>query len=136
MTAVKTAETIESQNHSALWYAELPKYAETQREAAKMNMLMRWQRKLPEWRKHTQTQREGRDTEVGNMKIDSSTKVAGHCAKSQALAACEGGPEGRAIRFDDCERTSWKERLQGMDLMKLAEQLDRTTITASICYSK
>ena len=35
----KTAETIESQTHSVLLYAELPNCAEEQREAAKMNML-------------------------------------------------------------------------------------------------
>ena len=38
-------------------------------------------------------------------------KRRGHCTKRQAVAACEdGGPEGRAIRFDDCGHTvfEWK----------------------------
>ena len=54
-----------------------------------------------------QTQPEGLDTEVDNMEIDSSTKVAGHCVKRLAVADCEDGlPEGRAIRIDDYENTT------------------------------
>ena len=61
-----------------------------------------------------QTQPVGRDAEADNMEIDSSTKVAGHCAKRQAVAACEdGGPEGRAISFDDCEHTIFEVKTSG-----------------------
>ena len=85
-----------------------------------------------------QTQLVGRDAEAGNMKIDSSTKVAGHCAKRQGLAACEDVVDQKDERSGlmIANTPSWKERLQGMYLMKLAEQLDRTKVTVLICYSK
>ena len=75
---MKTAETIESQTQSVRLYAELPNYAEKQREAAKMNMLdvAAEAARMAE----AQTQPEGRDAEADNMEIDSSTIVAGHCA--------------------------------------------------------
>ena len=57
------------------------------------------------------------------MEIDASTKVARHCAKRQAAAACEdGGPEGRAIRFDGCEHTVCEGKTSGNG----SEETDRT----------
>ena len=76
MTAVKTAETIESLTHSVLLYAELPNFVEKQREAAKMNMLDEVAAKAARMAE-AQTQLEGRAAETDNMEIDSSTKAAG-----------------------------------------------------------
>ena len=105
MVAVKTVETIESQTQSVFLYAELPNYAEKQREAAKMNMLDEVAAEAARMTE-AQTQPEGLDTEVDNMEIDSSTKVDGHYVKTLAVAPCEdGGPEGRAIRIVDYENT-------------------------------
>ena len=60
------------------------------------------------------TQPAGLDTEVDSMEVDSSTKVAGHCAKRLAVAACEdGGPERRAIRIDDYENTIFERKTSG-----------------------
>ena len=112
MTAVKTAETIESQTQSVLLYEELQNYAEKQREAAKKNMFDEVAAEAAGMAE-AQTQLEGRDAEADNMEIDSSTKVADHCAKRQPVAACEdGGPEGRAIRFDDCEHTIFEDCIE------------------------
>ena len=53
---------------------------------------------------NAQTQPAGLDTEVDSMDVEPS-KVAGHCAKRLAVAVCEeGGPEGRPIKIDDCEK--------------------------------
>ena len=58
-----------------------------------------------------------------------------HCAKRQAVAACEdGGPERSGST--SANTPSLKERLQGMDLMKQAQPLDWTKVTVLICYSK
>ena len=103
--------------------AGFPNYAEEQREAAIKNMLdevvaeaarMAEALALPE----------GSDADADNMEIDSSTKAAGHCTKRQAVAACEdGGPEGCAIRFDDCEHTVFKGKTSGNG----SDETDRTT---------
>ena len=66
---------------------------------------------------------EGGDAAADNMEIDSSTKAAGHCTKRQAVAACEdGGPEGRAIRFNDCEHTVFEGKTSGNG----SDETDRT----------
>ena len=92
---------------------KLPNYAEKQRVAANMNMLDEEAAEAARMAE-VQTQLVGRDAEADNMEIDSSTKAAGHCAKRQAVAACEdGGPEGRAIRFDDCEHTIFEGKTSG-----------------------
>ena len=70
----------------SLLYAEQPNYAEKQREAAKMNVLDEVAAEAARMAE-AQTQPERRDAEV-DMEIDSSTKVAGHCAKRQAVTAC------------------------------------------------
>ena len=60
--------------------------------------------------------------------------MAGHCTKRQAVAACEdGGPEGRAISFNDCEHTVFEGKTQDMDLMRQTELLDSTIFTIPIC---
>ena len=70
-----------------------------------------------------QTQPAGLVTEVDSMEVDTA-KVAGHCAKRLAVAACEdGGPEGRAIRIDDSENTTFESKTSGV--RKRARLLDR-----------
>ena len=65
----------------------------------------------------------GSDADADNMKIDSSTKASGRCTKRQAVAACEdGGLEGRAIRFDDCEHTVFEGKTSG----NVSDETDRT----------
>ena len=67
-----------------------------------------------------QTQPAGLDTDVDNVEVEKA-EMAGHCVKRLAEAASEdGGPEGRLIQIDDCENTTLKVKLQGMDLMKRA----------------
>ena len=66
---------------------------------------------------------EGGDADADNMETDSSTKAAGHCTKRQAVAACEdGGPEGRAIRFGDCEHSVFEGKTSGNG----SDETDRT----------
>ena len=81
-----------------------------------------------------QTQPEGRDAEADNMEIDSSTKVAGRDRLQQLVKMVGQKDERSGLMLS--ETPSLKERLQGMDLMKQAKQLDRIKITVSICHSK
>ena len=111
MTAVQTAETIESQSQSASPLAEKPNYAENQRVVAEMRMLdeVAVAARLAE----AQTQPAGLDAEVDRMEVE-PPKVAGHCAKRLKAAACEdGGPERRPIRIDDCENTTFEGKTSG-----------------------
>ena len=63
---------------------------------------MRWRQKLPDWLM-PRLSRQGLIL-VDSMDVEPS-KVAGHCAKRLAVAVCEeGGPEGRPIKIDDCEK--------------------------------
>ena len=87
MTAVKTAETIESSTQSVPLHAGLPTYAENQRAVVEMTMLdevVAEAARLGD----AQTQPAGLDTEADSMEVDTA-KVAGHCAKRLAVAACE-----------------------------------------------
>ena len=55
-----------------------------------------------------QTQPAGLDTEVDIIDVELS-KVAGHCVKRLAVAAGEdGGSDGRPIRIDDSENTTFE----------------------------
>ena len=119
---LKTAETVESQTQPVLLYAGLPNYAEEQREAARKNML---DEVAAEAARNAEalTLPEGGGADADNLEIDSSTKAAGHCTKRQAVAACEdGGPERRAIRFDDCEHTVFEGKTSGNG----SDETDRT----------
>ena len=104
MTAVKTAETIESQTQSVSQYPGLPNYAENQRVVAEMSVLGEVATGVA--RLADAHQPAGLDIEADSMEVDTA-KVTGHCAKRPAVAACDdGGPEGRPIRIDDCENTN------------------------------
>ena len=113
MRPFKTAETIESQTQSILLHAGSPNYAEEQWEATRNNMLDEMAADAARMAEEM-TLPDGGEANADNMEIDSSTKAADHCTKRQAVAACEdGGLEGRAIRFDDCEHTVFEGKTSG-----------------------
>ena len=92
--------------------AEKPNYAENQRVVAEMSMLDEVAAGAARFAE-AQTQPAGLDTEVDSMEVDTA-KVAGHCAKRLVVAACEdGGPEGRPIRIDERENTTFEGKTSG-----------------------
>ena len=93
-------------------YAGLPNNAENQRVVAEMSMLDKVAAEAARLA-NAHTQPAGLDTEADSMEVDTA-KVAGHCDKRVAVAACEDGrPEGRPIRIDDCENTTFESKNPG-----------------------
>ena len=117
-------------------YALWPNYAEEQRETARKNMLDEVAAEVARMAEEMMLP-DGSDANADNMEIDSSTKAAGLCTKRQAVAlGKDGGLEGRAIRFDDCEHTVFEGKTSGKGSVRQTELHDWTKFTMPICFNK
>ena len=136
MTAVKTAETIESQTQSVSLYAELPNNAENQRVVAGTSMLDEVAAEAARVA-NAQTQPAGLHTEVDTMDVVNHHKWLVTASRDWQLQHVKTvGRKDARSGSTTAQTQLLKAQLREVDLKRQARLLDRNRITTPTCCSR